>query len=310
MSKKVLVLADLVNMDNPIIVFAEVKNIVAQINRGYDFTHLDQAFSDTVDLFNGNYPGYRRCTTQYHDLRHTTDVLLALARLIHGATITGTRFNDDDITLALVSALFHDVGYIQTTEDTEGTGGKYTLTHVDRSIGFMAAYLAAKGWPEHSFEVCRKLVLWTDHGDRSANTPFMSPEIDMLGKMTGTADLIGQLADRIYLEKLLFLYQEFREANLMGGEDEVALLKRTITFYETIKTRMLTDLGNMNRFMRHHFRLRWHIDADLYMESVERNVAYLDYLMNFHENDYRQKLKRGGIMNKLLQQERQDKNGS
>ena len=35
--------------------------------------------------------------------------------------------------------------------------------------------------------------------------------------MLGTADLIGQMADRYYLEKLLLLYEEFSEAGQDTG---------------------------------------------------------------------------------------------
>lgn len=303
MPKRELVLADLVNMDNPTFVFAEVKNIVDRIRRGFDFSRLDRVFSDTVALFDGHYPGYHRCTTQYHDLRHTTDVLLALARLIHGASVTGVNFSDREITLALVSALFHDTGYIQETEDTDGTGGKYTLTHVSRSIRFMSRYFAANGWGEDDDEFCRTIIWCTCHGEKISRVTFASPENELLGKMMATADLLGQLADRMYLEKLLFLYREFREASMMGAETEMDLLKSTADFFESIKKRLSTDLANVNRFMRRHFQTRWDSDRDIYMEAAERNVAYLDYLMSNHERDYRKKLKRGGVLNEIKRRE-------
>jgi hypothetical protein len=306
MPKKELLLSELVNMDKPKIVYAEVKNIVAQMDRGFDFSRLDQVFVDTVALYNGHYPGYRRCTTDYHDLRHTTDVLLALARLIHGAFADGVAFSSRHITNALVSALFHDAGYIQTCDDDSGTGGKYTQTHVERSAGFLTRYFAAKGWDRADSVACRGIIHSTSHGHPVSDAPS-SPELSMLCKMTASADLIGQLADRLYLEKLLFLYREFREANLMAGDSELDLLKRTVDFYESVKERLTTDLDNMHRFMRHHFRARWDMDRDLYMESVERNLVFLDELITNNQKDYRLRLKRGGLLDKLIRLELREK---
>ena len=51
---------------------------------GADFAPLARAFGDVRDLFEGNYPGYLRCDTLYHDARHTLDMTLAMARLVEG----------------------------------------------------------------------------------------------------------------------------------------------------------------------------------------------------------------------------------
>ena len=303
MSKREFILADLVNMDNPVFVFSEVKNLVDRMRRGFDFTFLDGVFADTVSLFTGTFPGYLPCTTQYHDLRHTTDVLLALARLMHGASVCGVGFCDREITLALVSALFHDSGYIQTVDDVDGTGGKYTLTHVGRSIGFLGRYAEEYGWGQEDRDLCRTIIWCTCHGEKISRIAFPSPESEMLGKMLATADLLGQLADRMYLEKLLFLYREFRECSMMGIESELDLLRSTADFYEGIKTRLTSDFASVNRFLVPHFRTRWDIDRDLYMEAADRNVAYLDHLLNNHERDYRKKLKRGGVTREIARRE-------
>ena len=303
MSGKNVVLADTVNMDNPGLVFAEVRSIIGRLSNGFDFSRLDRVFADTVDLFNGNYPGYLRCATQYHDLRHTTDVLLALARLIHGAFVAGVGFSDREVTLALVGALFHDAGYLQAVDDVHGTGAKYTLTHVGRSVGFMSGYFAANGWGEDDAEFCRTIIWCTCHGEKISRIAFASPECELLGKMLATADLLGQLADRMYLEKLLFLYREFRECNLMGIESELDLLRSTADFYESVKKRLASDLADVNRFMRDHFRTCWDVDRNLYMAAADRNVAYLEFLLNNHERDYRKKLQRGGVAGVIKRQE-------
>ena len=102
-----------ISLDNPGDVMGEVRNIILLIYKKFDFNQFEQVFSDILKLFNGNYPGYRRCNTFYHDLSHTMDCLLVTAKLIHGAGLNGVGFTPRDVNLGLISALMHDTGYIQ-----------------------------------------------------------------------------------------------------------------------------------------------------------------------------------------------------
>ena len=77
-------LSSLVEMEKPESVLSEVKIIISSIIPEFDFRPLDRVFYDIVKLFSGEYPGYRKCNTEYHDLNHTTGTLLAITRLIHG----------------------------------------------------------------------------------------------------------------------------------------------------------------------------------------------------------------------------------
>ena len=49
-----------------------------------------------------------------------------MARLLHGGFVQGTVLEERDAALGLIAALLHDTGYIQTREDDDGTGAKYT----------------------------------------------------------------------------------------------------------------------------------------------------------------------------------------
>ena len=48
----------------------------------YPFDRVETAFRDFERLFNGQFPGYYGCDTVYHDLQHSLDGTLAVARLI------------------------------------------------------------------------------------------------------------------------------------------------------------------------------------------------------------------------------------
>ena len=56
---------------------------------------------------------------------------------------------------------------------------------------------------------------------------FRFREIELRSKTLGTADLMVQMAGRIYLEKLLFLFYEFREGAIAEYDTEMELLNKS-----------------------------------------------------------------------------------
>jgi hypothetical protein len=287
---------DLVPMDDPQAVFGEVCRIALVLDTRFDFTVLERVFRDVVRLFNGNYPGYQKCNTRYHDLKHTTGCLLAMARLMHGAFLSGLALPVRDVTLGLIAALLHDTGYIQTDDDLEGTGGKYTLVHIQRSVAFMETYFASAGFSSQDFHYCQSCVNCTGLDMNLKQLPFESAFHQTVGWMLGTADLLGQMADRTYLERLPFLYLEFAEGKVPGFDSELDLMKKTPAFWEFTRSRLITELGNVGRYMRDHFRVWWGLDRDLSRDAIEKNIAYLKFLLKNHELDYHRYLRRGGLM--------------
>ena len=292
-------LSKLIDMENPHSVLDEVRTIVFMIFSEFDFEPVNRVFADVVKLFRGEYPGHRVCNTEYHDLKHTTDSMLAMIRLIHGAILQGETLPQENVSLGIISALLHDTGYIQTLDDDQGTGAKYTLVHIERSIEFTHNYFTEKGFSLADFENCRDILNCTGLNTKIKDIPFKSKEIELLGKMLGAADLLGQMADRTYLEKLLFLYHEFREGNVAGYSSETELLKKTLGFYDIAKKRFADELGSVNKYLVYHFRKRWNIDRELYQDAIEKNMNYLKHILANHEKEYRDHLRRGGVVNRL-----------
>jgi len=272
-------LYDLVRTDSPEAVLDEVLLILQLISPDFDPALVTHAYITTIGLYEGIYPGYQACNTEFHDLRHSIETFLAMARLIHGAASEGRNFTHRQMVCALAAAIMHDAGYIQEDSDLDGTGAKYTVTHVARSMDFLERYAREEGLPEEFVSAGRIMVLCTDLAVDIAEIDFPSPEIELLGKMLGTADLLAQMADRTYLEKLLFLYNEFSEAKLGGYESEVDLLRKTIAFYDFIGRRLKTDLDSTDRFMDSHFRLRWEIRENLYDEAIAGQREYLQKIL-------------------------------
>jgi hypothetical protein len=291
----------LVDMENPQSVLNEVRKIFSMMFQQFDFDILSHIFEDIVCLFRGEYPGYRTCNTDYHDLKHTTDTFLAMARLVHGAFISGETFTTKQMMLGLICALMHDTGYIQTRDDEIGTGAKYTKIDTKRSIVFMNKYIADRGFSKEYFKHYPRILICADMDADIKKIRFDSRETELMCKMLGTADLLGQMADRTYLEKLLFLYYEFKEGGVMAYTNELDLLKKTASFYDMIKNRLTHMLGGMNTYMHYHFKARWGVDEDLYMETINSHIQYLTCILENHEKDYRAHLRRGGIIKKLEQ---------
>jgi hypothetical protein len=270
----------LVCLESPKEVVAEVKKIVLMMYPRFQFTSLQEVYHDVVRLFEGKYPGYRKCNTLYHDLNHTADCLLVMARLLHGASLSGVAFTERDVNLGLITAFMHDTGYIQRLEDRSGTGAKYTLSHIERSIKFMEEYFRDHGYPPEDFLACRNFLKCTGLDVRIGTIAFQSPEHEIIGKMLGTADLIGQMADKNYLEKLPFLFREFKEGGVPGFEDELDLFRKTPHFWELVKRRFAMELGGVDGYLREHFRFLWGVDQDFYRQAINRNIESLQNFLD------------------------------
>jgi len=299
MQEEIPKLSDLINTGNSDSVMREIRHVVSLMYPDFDFGFLDQAAEDTVRLFNGDYPGYLECNTPYHDLKHTMDVLLASARLLHGAFVQGAELSPRTVELALVGALFHDAGLIQSEDDLDGTGAKYTMGHEDRSVAFVKEYFLQKQRSDDDLRDCGHMILCTQLGRNIEDIPFRSPEIELGGKIMATADLLGQMADREYLEKLLLLYKEFQEAGL-PYESMYDLLEKTHGFYSMARDRFVSTLGGVRAYMSPHFKHRWGLDKDLYEQAMVGNMAYLEkVLQEGDRKTYLKKLQRGGIVRKV-----------
>lgn len=296
-------LYDLVDMGDPRAVFSEVRLLASEIHPAMDTGKLTELFEDILSLFEGGYPGYRGCNTDYHDLKHTTDNFLALMRLIHGAHASGIFLSEKSILLGLSASLLHDVGYLQEKHDDQGTGAKHTHEHVTRSIEFGRVYMGERGYPAADSVAVTRIIECTELKVPVKTLAFPSEEIGLIGRIQGTADLLGQMADRTYLEKLLLLFLEFREGGVPGYENEFDVLKKTIGFYELVRRRFADDLGGVEQYMVFHFRKRWNLDKDLYRITIENNMAYLKSLVAHHPADYRDFLRRGDIVKKLIEKE-------
>lgn len=251
---------------------------------------LHRAFDDIEAAFWGEYPGYLRCDTPYHDLRHSLDTALLVARMCDGYQAGqgdgAARLNGTQAELAVVLALYHDIGFLRRRDEGHLHGAQLSLQHEKRSVAFVRHYLADS--PLAEYAASAELIHATNFARATADVvQGQVTQQQVIARMLGSADLISQLADRYYLERCRdHLYAEFvlagldRWSDAAGNEDVLYLdgedlLRQTPAFYDSvIRKRLENDFGNIQQVLDRHFGA-----ANPYAESMSRNIAYLRRLI-------------------------------
>lgn len=284
--------AQLVDMFSPAAVLEEVKNIFINSYPVAEFETVRKVFADFIRLYDGKYPGFHACSTHFHDKMHITDALLAMARLIDGHNSAHKKIPVRIAKLGLIAAIFHDAGFIKSVHDRKGTGAKYTLTHVERSIHFVEVYFGKNGFSARDARAVANMILCTDMAHPVDKVRFSGPEEKKAALMLGAADLLGQMASRCYLERLLVLYREFKEGHVKGYSSELELLRKTVDFFKFIKKRLAVTLEGVPLNARLHFAKRYRINKDFYLDSMKKQFAYLRHTVLHHPDKYREYLHR------------------
>ena len=289
-----------VNVEDPLHVGASVIGLFSARYPGVDLTALSHAFADTHALFSGAYPGYLQCDTLYHDLRHTLDVSLAMARLVEGHDrIHGEseRLGARRAMLGVIIALLHDAGYLRRSSEQEvGNGAVFTKVHVSRSSEFLARYLPTIGFDAEA-GLAARLVHFTGYELELDEIDVTDPKDRLLGYMIGTADLIAQMSDRSYLEKCRdFLYKEFvwggiASEKLLDGREVVNyrsaedLIRKTPDYYQHVaRKRIDHKLGSVDRYAAAHFD-----GTDPYQSAIAHTMVFLRHIL---DNDDLTRLRR------------------
>ena len=274
-----------INTTDPVCVKRELSRIYkAQYSRPAPESLL-RAFDDLVRLYNGEFPGYGKCDTLYHDLQHIMEVSLAMARLMDGyerGRADSPALGEKLFQLGVICALYHDCGYIRRTGDKKHrNGAEYTVIHVTRGAQFLRKYLPTIGMGEYA-DVAGLVVHFTGYERPVATIRLPDPIYRLLGNLLGSADIIAQMSDRCYLEKCRDrLYPEFVAGGItrkQTGNGEVVvfasaddLVRKTPAFYLTASKRLDVELGGMYRYAKHHFG-----GNNLYLDAVKQNVRFAE----------------------------------
>ena len=276
-----------VKVSSPAAVRNAVHEVFSKTFPGASFDKLWLAFYDFERLFTGRFPGYLGCDTTYHDMQHTLDMTLAVARLIAGyerSVEPADRLGARRALMAVVTALFHDSGYIRHADRDQdfANGAEFTLYHVSRSADFLRRYLPELGMARE-VGIASMIVHFTGYELDLDNIELDDPRDIICGHLIGTADLMAQMADRCYLEKCRDrLYNEFvlggiAVENAKPGEYMVRyksgqdLLAKTPTFYQQVMRQRLNL--KFNRAYRYVEVL--YDGENPYIDAIANNIKHL-----------------------------------
>jgi hypothetical protein len=276
-----------VQVSNPAVVRNAVFELYSETFPGASFDKLWLAFYDFERLFTGRYPGYKGCDTTYHDVQHTLDMTLAVARLIAGyerSVEPAERLGAERARMAIITSLFHDAGYIRHEErDAEfSNGAEFTLYHVSRSADFLRRYLPELGLAK-DVAISSMIVHFTGYELDLDKIELDDPRDIICGHLIGTADMIAQMADRCYLEKCRDrLYKEF----VVGGvavehaspgeymvryKSGLDLLKKTPVFYQQVmRDRLHSKFNRAYRYIEVLYD-----GQNPYIDAIRNNIAHL-----------------------------------
>jgi hypothetical protein len=265
-------------------VSAEVLRVYRGLYNGTPSGALDRAFEDVGKLYRGEHPDYQACDTAYHDIQHVMDVTLAMARLMDGYERSrngSPALPAAGFALGVVTALFHDFGYLRKRGDHRHRyGAEYTLTHVTRGSKHLRRYLPRIGLKRYA-SAGATLVHYTGYERAAETIPLEDLLLRRVGHMLGTADIIAQMADRCYLEKCRDrLYPEFvlgglTKKKLPGGRTQLLfssgndLVRKTPGFYQNASKRLDLQLARAYEYAEHHFK-----GQNLYLEEMQKNVRH------------------------------------
>ncbi len=274
-----------INMTDPVCVKLEIVRIYGTLYGRPQPAALSQAFDDIVRMYRGDYPGYLKCDTDYHDIQHIMDVSLAMARLLDGyerSRADNPAIGERHFQLGVICALFHDSGYLRRAGDRKHKrGAEYTTIHVTRGGKLLRDYLPSIGMPEFA-EVAPQIIHFTGYERPVASIKVSDPFYRLVVSLLGSAYIIAQMADRCYLEKCRYrLYPEFVEGGIAvkrNGKGDVVvfasgedLLRKTPNFYQGAQHRLDVDLGGAWRFAGAHFG-----GNNLYMDEVRKNIRFAE----------------------------------
>ncbi|OGQ99445.1 MAG: hypothetical protein A2505_04610 [Deltaproteobacteria bacterium RIFOXYD12_FULL_55_16] len=253
---------------------------------------LAMLFADVADLYAGRWSSHEACAVTYHNFSHALDVCLAAARMLVGwnkvepptQALDGQCFH-----LAMAASLFHDAGYIKNKGDHAGLGGKFTLIHVGRGMEIAREYLTRKQWSENEIEAVVRMISLTDYAKMpDIDLLFKNPQLKAMAQMVATADLVAQMADTDYIQRIDDLFAEFQE--VYEFENREALAKKgtkvyktvqeikdgTIAFYEKFVVPTLGKLGRMDRYLTNFFG----DGRNPYQENITANLS--GHLIDVH----------------------------
>jgi len=259
----------------------EILYLAEKISPSINLDQIREVHNDLTCFYSGSCPDFQKNTLPYHNLRHSQMVVLASARLFHGLHCNKVLITPETLFKGLLAAYFHDTGMLLQEGDTAHSGTKYMANHEARSILFLSNYVVQKGFDEDMTKDCETIINYTDLKSDPATFGYHTHEIELAGQVIGSADILAQMADRYYLEYLPLLFDEQEAGGISQHNSAQELMEQTEIFYrEVVVKRLSTTFSKTSQAMQTHFRERYKIDRNLYMENIDKNISYLKKIIS------------------------------
>jgi len=274
----------LIDTRQPRLVEAEIHAAYLTMFPNGDRDYIPKIFRWAVACFEGKYRDYQAIDAHYHDLEHTMQGSLCMARLLllrHQQPVE-PRMTQRMLELGMLAILMHDTGYLKKRSDTEGTGAKYTLTHVDRSMEFAAELMRCHHFTPQEITGVQNMIGCTGVNVKIETIRFQSELERLTGFALGSSDLLGQMSAEDYVDKLPVLYLEFAEAAAFNGDKMRAggffssaldLMQKTPQFWSNyVQQKINRDFLAVYRFLNDPYPN----GKNPYIERIEANMARLN----------------------------------
>lgn len=264
----------------PAFVEQQVQAAHAEMFPSADGSFAPEMFRFVTGFFAGEYTGYQAIDARYHDFEHTLQGTLCMARILRARfrAKAEPRIDEHMFRLGITGILLHDTGYLKKRGDIEGTGAKYTSTHVDRSAGFAALVLPSLGFSSADVASVKRMIRCTGVEPLVDAIRFEGELERLTGQALATGDLLGQMAAADYVEKLPVLFSEYVEAahfdGVSGGvvgsfRTAEELIRETPSFWSGyVLTKLEGELGGLFRFLADPFP----DGPNAYVLSIEANM--------------------------------------
>jgi hypothetical protein len=267
----------------PGLVEAEIRAAYLAMFPDADPNFVRTIFQWATACFEGRYQDYQPIDAHYHDLEHTLQGALCMSRLLWRRHDTNAppRLTRRMFELGMLAILMHDTGYLKKKWDIEGTGAKYTLTHVDRSIQFAGELMLGHDYAVEDILAVQNMIRCTGVNVKLDTIQFQDELERLAGFALGTSDLLGQMAAADYVDKLPILYSEFAEAarynegkmkagGFFASADD--LLQKTPLFWEQyVQQKISREFLGLYRFLNVPFP----DGRNAYVEQIDANIARL-----------------------------------
>jgi hypothetical protein len=273
-----------VNTRDPLSVEAEVQEAYTEMFPQGPPDFIPTIFRRAISWFTGTYLDYLPIDAHYHDLEHTLQGITCMARLLRRRQALGLQpqLTQRMFELGMLAMLMHDTGYLKKRGDASGTGAKYTLIHVDRSIEFAGEFLSGANFASAEIQAVQNMIRCTGVNVKLDSIQFQSEMERVAGFALGTADLLGQMAAPDYVDKLPILYSEFAEAARYSIDGKMKaggffssaedLMLKTPLFWENyVRTKIAREFLGIYRALNNPYP----DGPNPYIVRIEANIARL-----------------------------------